>query len=180
MSDANNQGKQGLSRRQFLTYALGGTGAFMAATVAAPLIPFTIDPLTRTGGGDFVDTGLKVDDLSKEFPTLVEFKVHRKDGWIEENVKVAAWVILQEDGTPLAMSQICTHLGCAVSGTVDESGKPKVSDDKWWFTCPCHGGRYDKYGVNEPNKPPQRPLDAFEVKVENGTVHLGKQTQRKA
>ncbi|HEU4964555.1 MAG TPA: ubiquinol-cytochrome c reductase iron-sulfur subunit, partial [Bacilli bacterium] len=176
MSDAKNQGKQGLSRRQFLTYALGGTGAFMAATVAAPLIPFTIDPLTRTSGGSFVDTGMKVDDLSKDFPTLVEFKVHRKDGWIEENVTVSAWVILQEDGTPLAMSPTCTHLGCSVGGTLDPSGNPKPSDDKWWFHCPCHGGQYTKYGINDPTKPPQRPLDAYEVKVDKGTIHLGKKS----
>jgi menaquinol-cytochrome c reductase iron-sulfur subunit len=182
MSDqTGKQGKAGLSRRQFLTYALGGTGAFMAATIAAPLIPFAIDPLTRGGGGSFVDVGLKESDVKSDFPTMVDFKVHRKDGWIEEDAKMRAWVIKQKDGKILAMSPICTHLGCQAAGSTDGNGNSKPSDDgEWWFHCPCHGGRYTIYGINDPTKPPPRPLDAYDVKVENGKVLLGGIKQRKA
>ncbi|KEO84247.1 ubiquinol-cytochrome c reductase iron-sulfur subunit [Tumebacillus flagellatus] len=179
MSDKN--GKQGLSRRQFLSYALGGTGAFMAATIAAPLVPFAIDPLTRTSGGGFADSGLKESDVKSDFPTMVDFKVHRKDGWIEENVKMRAWLIKDESGKIMAMSPICTHLGCQVAGTVDGNGNPKPSEDgEWWFHCPCHGGRYTIYGINDKAKPPQRPLDLYEVKVEGGKIMLGAISQRKA
>ena len=175
------QGKEGLSRRQFLTYALGGTGAFMAATIAAPLVPFAVDPLTRSSGSSFVDIGLKEADVKSDFPTRVEFKVHRKDGWVEENAKMNAWVIKDKQGKVLAYTSICTHLGCQVAGTVDSSGKPKPSEDgQWWFHCPCHGGRYDIYGVNDPTKPPTRPLDGYEVKVEGGKVLLGGTYTRKA
>lgn len=180
MSDqTGKQGKQGLSRRQFLTYALGGTGAFMAATVAAPLIPFVVDPLTRSGGGDFAKTGFKEADVRDDFPTMVDFKVHRKDGWIEEDAKMRAWLIKDKSGKIMAMSPICTHLGCQVNGTVDGNGKSKPSEDgDWWFHCPCHGGRYTVYGINDPTKPPQAPLHLYEVKVENGEVLLGKLSAR--
>jgi menaquinol-cytochrome c reductase iron-sulfur subunit len=180
MSEKEKQGK-GLSRRQFLTYALGGTGAFMAATIAAPLVPFAVDPLRRSGGGSFVDVGVKESDVKTDFPKLVEFKVHVKDGWVESNVKMSAWLIKDQKGEILAMSPICTHLGCAVNGNVDASGNPKPADDgKWWFHCPCHGGRYDIYGVQDPTKPPTKPLLLHEVKVENGRVLLGKKYERKA
>jgi len=181
MSEKDKQEKKGLSRRQFLTYALGGTGAFMAATIAAPLVPFTIDPLTRSSGGNFVDSGLKEADVKEDFPKLVEFKVFRKDGWIEENVKQRAWVIKDKSGEILAFSPACTHLGCAVSGTLDASGNPKPANDgQWWFHCPCHGGRYDVYGVHDPSTPPQRPLDTYAVKVEGGKIMLGSLGKRKA
>jgi menaquinol-cytochrome c reductase iron-sulfur subunit len=180
MSEKGKQGKEGLTRRQFLNYALGGTGAFMAATIAAPLVPFAIDPLTRTGGGSFVDSGVKESEIKDDFPKQIEFKVHRKDGWVEENAKVRAWLIKDKKGEIVAMSPICTHLGCQVEGNVDGSGNPKPSDDgNWWFHCPCHGGRYDIYGVNDPTKPPQRPLDTYQVKIEGGKVMLGNLTQRK-
>jgi len=182
MSDQKaKQENKGLSRRQFLTYALGGTGAFMAATIAAPLVPFAVDPLTRSSGGNFVDAGIKESDVKSDFPKLIEFRVHRKDGWVEENVKMRAWIIRDKEDKILAFSGACTHLGCAVSGTLDASGNPKPSDDgKWWFHCPCHGGRYDVYGVQDPVTPPQRPLDAYEVKVEGGKVLLGSLNKRKA
>ncbi|ARU62577.1 Rieske (2Fe-2S) protein [Tumebacillus avium] len=182
MSDQKNQGKEGLSRRQFLTYALGGTGAFMAATIAAPLIPFTLDPLTRSGAGTFVDSGLSEADVKADLPQLIEFKVHRKDGWIEENAKYTAWVIKDEQGKILAMSPVCTHLGCQVAGTTDPNGNAQpAADGKWWFHCPCHGGRYTVTGINDPTKPPTRPLDLFETKVEGGKVMISsKLNQRKA
>ena len=181
MSDQRGkEGKQGLTRRQFLNYALGGTGAFMAATIAAPLVPFAIDPLTRSSGGNFFDSGFTEADVKSDFPLLAEFKVHRKDGWVEENVKVRAWLIKDKDGKILAMSPICTHLGCQVAGSVDASGNPEPSKDgDWWFHCPCHGGRFTVHGINDPAKPPQRPLDVYEVKIEGGKVMLGNLKQRK-
>lgn len=181
MSDQKaKQGKEGLSRRQFLTYALGGTGAFMAATIAAPLVTFAVDPLTRSGKSSFVDVGMKESDVKTDFPTMVDFKVQRKDGWIEENASMRAWLIKDKSGQILAISPTCTHLGCQVAGTVDGNGKPKASEDgQWWFHCPCHGGRYTIYGVNDPSKPPPRPLDVYDVKVENGNIFLGGTKQRK-
>ena len=37
----------------------------------------------------------------------------------------------------IAISLVCTHLGCTVEGNEDGEG----------FTCPCHGSRYSKSGV---------------------------------
>lgn len=179
MSDERKD-KDGLSRRQFLTYALGGTGAFMAASILTPLIPFTGDPLKKAGAGNYVKVG-KESEFSTDLPKKVEFTVHKKDGWYESDAKLTAWIIKKEDGKFLAMSNICTHLGCAVNGSVDSTGKsvpPK--DGEWFFHCPCHESFFDKYGVPKPGVPATRPLDAFEVKVEGGEVMLGPLKQRKA
>jgi menaquinol-cytochrome c reductase iron-sulfur subunit len=167
--------KEGLTRRQFLTYALGGTGAFMGAVIAGPLVTFTVDPLTKGSGGSFVKTGKKVSDFNADLPTLVEVKVSQKDGWTKHDVNLRAWVIKKEDapGGLLAFSPKCTHLGCQVNGTLDANGKPTASTDgEWWFHCPCHGSKFDKYGYQSPGSPATRPLDVYDVKVEGGEVLL--------
>lgn len=165
--------KEGLTRRQFLTYALGGTGAFMGAVIAAPLVTFAVDPLTKGGGGSFVKTGKKVSDFNADLPTLVEVKVSQKDGWVKNDVNLRAWVIKKDDaaGGLLAFSPKCTHLGCQVNGTLDSSGKPApATDGQWWFHCPCHGSKFDKFGVQSPGSPATRPLDAYDVKVDGQDV----------
>lgn len=180
MSDERKH-KNALSRRQFLTYALGGTGAFMAAAIVTPLVPFAADPLTKAGNVKFKEVG-KEADFSTNLPKKVEFEVHRVDGWYESDVKLSAWVIKKEDGSWLAMSPVCTHLGCQINGSVDESGKsvPPKFGGEHFFKCPCHDSLFDKYGVPAPGVPATRPLDIFDVKVENGTVSLGPTRQRKA
>jgi Rieske Fe-S protein len=59
------------------------------------------------------------------------------------------------------MSNICTHLGCRIRWIADE-GK---------FYCPCHNGIFDRDGTVL-SGPPPRPLDRFEVKVENDTLSI--------
>ncbi|WP_018133264.1 ubiquinol-cytochrome c reductase iron-sulfur subunit [Effusibacillus pohliae] len=179
MSD-ERKGKDGLTRRQFLTYALGGTGAFMTASIVAPLIPFTVDPLKRAGEANFVEVG-KETDFSSDLPKKVEFTVHKKDGWYESDAKLSAWIIKREDGKWLAMSPICTHLGCQVNGSTDTAGNPvPPKDGEWFFHCPCHDSVFDKYGRPKPGVPATRPLDVFEVKIEGGKVLLGPKSERKA
>jgi menaquinol-cytochrome c reductase iron-sulfur subunit len=180
MSDEKkNAEKESLSRRQFLTYALGGTGAFMAAAIVSPMIPFAIDPLTRAGGTDYVEVG-KESDFDDKLPKKVEFKVKKKDGWVESDVQLTAWIIKDQQGKILAMSNICTHLGCGINGTVDANGKSEPpKDGKWFFLCPCHGSKFDKFGVNSPESPARRPLDVYDVKVENGIVKLGTSLQQR-
>ncbi|MFC4768948.1 ubiquinol-cytochrome c reductase iron-sulfur subunit [Effusibacillus consociatus] len=179
MSDERKD-KDGLSRRQFLTYALGGTGAFMAAAIGAPLIPFTADPLRKAGAASFVEVG-KESDFSTDLPKKVEFEVEKKDGWYESKVKLSAWIIKKENGGWLAMSSICTHLGCQVNGSTDASGKSVPSKDgEWFFKCPCHDSLFDKYGVPKPGVPATRPLDEFKVDIRDGKVFLGPKSQRKA
>jgi Rieske Fe-S protein len=45
-------------------------------------------------------------------------------------------VYRDEDGTPHAVSPVCTHLGCVVGWNPAE---------KTW-DCPCHGSRYSREG----------------------------------
>jgi menaquinol-cytochrome c reductase iron-sulfur subunit len=178
--DEGRRDEQGVTRRQFLTYALGGTGAFMASVIAVPQVVEAFDPLRRGGANAFVNTRHKITDFNKQVPHLIEFMAHRDDAWNSADIPARAWVIQKPDNTFLAMSPICTHLGCQVNGTLGPDGKPAPSKDgQWWFHCPCHGSKYDIYGINSPGSPAPRPLDVHAVKVdEAGYLWLGPLQQR--
>ncbi len=61
----------------------------------------------------------------------------------------------------LALSRECTHLGCTVPWIASEGR----------FVCPCHASAYDINGdVARPPAP--RPLDLYEVRIENGIVKV--------
>ncbi len=74
--------------------------------------------------------------------------------------KKPVFVIRLESGYRV-YSGVCTHLGCIV----------RWEEDKQRFYCPCHKGIFDKDG-NVVSGPPPRPLDQFEVKVENKLVYI--------
>ncbi|WP_339214888.1 ubiquinol-cytochrome c reductase iron-sulfur subunit [Ornithinibacillus sp. FSL M8-0202] len=164
--------KQQVSRRQFLNYTLTGVGGFMAAGLLAPMLRMAIDPVLQPPGeGDFVNVGLAVEDITTT-PQRVDWQIEQVDGWYESQPTRTAWVYKDDSGNIVALSPICTHLGCVVSWEGNESFPDQ-------FFCPCHDGRYTKDGVNVPGTPPTAPLPLYEQKVENGMLYLGKAISRK-
>ncbi len=71
------------------------------------------------------------------------------------------FLVRQQDGGFLALSLICSHLGCSVAW--DE---PNTR-----FICPCHSSAFDKFG-NVVNSPAARALDYFPVTIEAGKVKV--------
>lgn len=167
MTDKKNQ----VSRRQFLNYTLTGVGGFMGAAMVAPMVGFAIDPLLQgQKETDFVYV-MDVDEITSE-PQRKTFSIDQVDGWYESKVDRTAWIFKTEDDEILALSPVCTHLGCVV----DWNAKEEFQNE---FYCPCHDGRYNKLGENLPNTPPTEPLHAYEYKIEDGRLLLGKAKSRK-
>lgn len=171
MNDAQNKhpsdkpmSRREMSRRQFLSYTLGGTGAFMAAGITIPMIRFAVDPLLQPSSeGSFVKV-VEESQITSE-PKSFKFLVHQVDGWYESDVELEAWIMRDEKGEIYALSPVCKHLGCTVNWNTD-SRFPNE------FFCPCHEAHYSKNGKNNAVAP--LPLDEYKVKVENGFVYLGK------
>lgn len=66
-----------------------------------------------------------------------------------------------EDGSFLALSRSCTHLGCSLNWDT-EKGK---------FACPCHGSTFDLAGeVLTP--PATRALESYPLRIENGAIRV--------
>lgn len=66
-----------------------------------------------------------------------------------------------EDGGFLALSRTCTHLGCTVPWDSQQNR----------FVCPCHASAFTITG-EVLNPPAPRPLDLFEVRIENRIVKV--------
>jgi cytochrome b6-f complex iron-sulfur subunit len=73
-----------------------------------------------------------------------------------------------EDGSLLALSRRCTHLGCSVPWNEEERR----------FVCPCHGSAFSLTG-EVLTGPAPRPLDTFPVRIENGIVKVDISSPRK-
>lgn len=162
-SEEKSAVRREMSRRQFLNYTLGGTGAFMMTLPLVFNLRFAIDPLLQEKqGSDWVKV-VELDKLSTT-PQSFEFEKHVVDGWYEHDPKMSAWIALGDDGMPYALSPVCKHLGC----TVDWNTSSQHPNE---FFCPCHGAHYTKDGKNLAIA--REPLDEYDVKVENGAVYLG-------
>ncbi|WP_042145654.1 ubiquinol-cytochrome c reductase iron-sulfur subunit [Paucisalibacillus sp. EB02] len=168
-----SEDKQQVSRRQFLNYTLTGVGGFMAAGMLAPMLRMAIDPVLQSASseGEFVNVGLAVEDITTT-PQRVDWQIEQVDGWYESKPSRTAWVYKDDSGNIIALSPVCTHLGCVVSWEGNDNHPNE-------FFCPCHDGRYTKDGVNIPGTPPLAPLATYEQKVENGMLYLGKAISRK-
>ncbi|MEJ2471872.1 MAG: Rieske (2Fe-2S) protein [Desulfuromonadales bacterium] len=72
-------------------------------------------------------------------------------------------VVLQpQPGDFVALSAVCTHLGCIVAWQ-KQAGE---------FLCPCHGGRFSAEG-QVLGGPPPSPLESFPVKLEGDQLKIG-------
>ncbi|MEK5027342.1 ubiquinol-cytochrome c reductase iron-sulfur subunit [Paenibacillus sp. FSL M7-1046] len=152
-----------MSRRQFLTYTLGGATAFMGAGAVLPMIRFAVDPiLHKKGEGEFI----KITETSKitDEPQEFTFELKQQDGWYASTATLTAWIRKNESGEIYALSPICKHLGCTVRWNNNKS----YPDE---YHCPCHGARYTKVGKNLEVAP--KPLDQYKTKIDGGWVYLG-------
>jgi menaquinol-cytochrome c reductase iron-sulfur subunit len=171
MREENNQtghsgqpkARREMSRRQFLSYTLGGTGAFMAAGMITPMLRFAVDPVLKSKG----DAGwVKVVEVEKvtDTPQSFTFTMKQVDGWYESEPEFSAFISKDAQGNIYALSPVCKHLGCMVHW----NSEAKYPNE---FYCPCHGAHYTKDGAALAVAPVA--LDEYQVRVDNGFVYLG-------
>lgn len=70
-------------------------------------------------------------------------------------------LVRQGEGTPIAFSQKCTHLSCAVV--------PQLEHGE--LHCPCHVGRFDAATGRPIAGPPRRPLPRIALEVHRGIIY---------
>ncbi len=137
------------SRRSFLTMVVGAGGALWAAVAAYPLYRYYIAPEVEVDNTIEVDAG----DPAQYAPGSISRIAFGKK---------PVFLLAEGGGVFMAVSAICTHLGCVISPNDDNSG----------FMCPCHGGKYTRDGTNV-GGPPPRPLDTYHTEVrEDGNLWI--------
>jgi len=135
------------SRRTFLSLILGGLGAAFAAASAYPLWRF-LRPKVDDGSGQQVT--LKREELLYNDATFITFRGR------------PAVVLQTSPGQYVALSAVCTHLGCIV----------KWQAEKGEFVCPCHGGRFSTQGEVLAGPPP-KPLEILPIRIDGDQLIVG-------
>ncbi len=157
------------SRRGFLGFLTWAIGGVVSLGFGIPAVAYLLGPALETAKEE---TWLPLGAASKVplgEPTLFKVTVKRQAGWIVSEEQIAAFVLTDDGRDFIAMSNICTHLGCRVRWIAEREQ----------FLSPCHNGVFDKQG-NVVSGPPPRPLDRFPVKVESGQILIrGKTRNRK-
>ncbi|MEJ2598998.1 MAG: ubiquinol-cytochrome c reductase iron-sulfur subunit [Anaerolineales bacterium] len=152
---------EGLSRRTFLSIATWAIGGLIGVALGIPAIAYIIGPaLKRSNDQQWIQLGSTA-KVELGTPTLFKANIERKTGWIVNQEEISAYALTDDGRDFVALSNICTHLGCRVRWVADQGE----------FFCPCHNGVYDKNG-NVVSGPPPRPLDHYEVKVENDQLFI--------
>ena len=134
-------------RRKFLGICLGGLAALAAAAVAFPVFRYLAPRSVKTTNG-------KV--------TIPEKDVPEGEAKFFEYAGSSAVLIRKKGGELIAISAVCTHLGCIV----------QWEKDKQTFLCPCHAGRFTPEGAVI-SGPPPKPLAKIPISVANGNIIVG-------
>ncbi len=150
-----------LSRRDFMKTATGAIVGLISATVAIPAVAYIIGPaLKRDETEEWIPLG-SASKVELGTPTLFKAKIERQTGWILNESELSIYVLTEDGREYVAMSNTCTHLGCRVRWIADQDQ----------FFCPCHNAAFDKAG-EVVSGPPPRPLDRYEIKVENDQLFV--------
>lgn len=134
----SDEAKTSLNRREFFSFLAVGWITFGAATagLASLIFRFTYPNVVFEPAMDFIA------GVPDDYPEGVDERW--KNGF-------GVW-IYKKDGRLVAMSNICTHLGCIPTWLPAESK----------FKCPCHGSGYYPNGINFEGPAP-RPLERFKI-----------------
>jgi menaquinol-cytochrome c reductase iron-sulfur subunit len=151
--------KKEINRRDFLRLATWTISGFISAALGIPSIAYIVGPALQRGKNQ---NWIRLGPTSKVeigTPTLYKARIERQSGWIVDEEQLMVYILTDNGRDFIAMSNICTHLGCSVRWVADREQ----------FFCPCHNGVFDREG-NVVSGPPPRPLDRYQVNVENGQL----------
>lgn len=167
MADKDKRGKE-RSRRRFMKVATVAIGGAMGAITAVPLVRYFLFPVGRrlvSAPSTAIDIAAEADIVAGAAPVRLPIIASGvRDAWnrLDDVAVGSCWVRKDEDGTIVAFSSVCPHLGCSVSFSAG-------SDD---FRCPCHNSAFNKDGSKKDQGPAKRGLDPLQVTVEDGRVKV--------
>ena len=184
-----SQDDEQATRRDFLYYATGGTGAVVVGAAVWPLINqmnpsadvqalssveidiSDIEPGTQItvkwlGKPVFIrrrtesEIDLARDTIISELPDGMGRNANVSGADADDKNRT-----LDEKGEWLVMMGVCTHLGCVPLGN-------GAGDFGGWF-CPCHGSHYDTAGRIRKGPAPENLPVPLAIFINDTTIKLG-------
>ncbi len=140
--------------RRFFLAAAGAAGLLYTAALAYPIYRYLASPEEMALSATAV-TEVTLKDAQKLPPaSVLMFKFGPSP----------AMLIHHEDGRWVALSAVCSHLGCTVQY------EPQADR----IHCACHGGVYNAYTGANVSGPPPKPLKLFKVAVNPAGVEVSR------
>ena len=134
-------------RRKFLVTFLAGLVGTAAAAIGWPLYRY----LAPRGGEDAAATVV-----------IPEAEITEGQAKFFQYAGSSAVLVRKRGGELVALSAVCTHLGCIV----------QWERDKQDFLCPCHGGHFSPEGAVL-SGPPPKSLARIPFRVAGGMITVG-------
>jgi cytochrome b6-f complex iron-sulfur subunit len=141
------------TRRAFLAVA-SAAGVCYAAALAYPLYRYLASPSEMALSAAAVTEVTLKDAQKLPAGSVLMFKFGSSP----------AMLIHHADGRWIALTAVCTHLGCTVQY------EPQADR----IHCACHGGVYDPYTGANVSGPPPKPLKRFKVAVNDASVQVSR------
>ncbi len=141
------------TRRAFLV-AAGAAGVLYAAALGYPIYRYLASPAEMALSATAVTEVTLKDAQKLPLGSVLMFKFGTSP----------AMLIHHEDGRWIALSAVCTHLGCTVQF------EPQADR----IHCACHGGVYNAYTGANVSGPPPKPLKLFKVAVNDTGVEVSR------
>jgi len=134
-------------RRKFLGVCLAGATAAAAVAAGYPVIRYLGPRSSETSAEKLVFTASDLPEGEAKF---------------FEYAGASAVIVKTKTGELVALSAVCTHLGCIVQWV----------KEKQHFLCPCHAGEFATDG-SVLSGPPPRPLAKIPLTLTEGKVTIG-------
>lgn len=155
------QQEKEVGRKDFLSLAILAIGGVISFAIGIPAVAYILGPaLKKVDGQNWIPLGA-ASKVELGVPTLFKARIEQKAGWITNEQELSFYVLTDNGREFVAMSNVCTHLGCRV----------RWVENQEQFFCPCHNAVFDKQGEVVAGPPP-KPLDRFEVKVEKDQLFV--------
>jgi menaquinol-cytochrome c reductase iron-sulfur subunit len=148
-----------LTRRRFAIVGTQVVAGVVTVALGVPIVGFLLSPLFRRQTVVEREVGY-VGDISGADPQkfIITFP---QNAWPVPDVSVAVFVVRVGAGFKV-LSNVCSHMQCPV----------RWAHDLNQFLCPCHGGLYDRTGLNI-GGPPPKPLPEYVHRVDsNGVLYV--------
>ncbi len=141
------------THRGFLV-AAGAAGLCYVAALGYPVYRYLASPMEMAASASAVTEVTLKDAQKLPLGSVLMFKFGPSP----------AMLIHHKDNTWVALSAVCTHLGCTVQY------EPEANR----IHCACHGGVYDPRTGANISGPPPRPLKLFKVAVAADAVDVSR------
>ena len=103
-----------VSRKNFMEIAIWSIAGVITLGMTIPAIAYLVGPAIRKAQEQ---VWLRLGSVLKVeigVPTLFKVKVQQRTGWIVNEEEISVYVLTEDGRNYIAMSNICTHLGCRV------------------------------------------------------------------